>query len=172
MPELREAIARKLERENGLRYDPESEIIVTAGAQEGMFVALFGTLNPGDEVIAADPHYRVYDEVIALCGASVSIVPTVVETGFQIDTAALRAAITPRTRGILVVSPDNPTGSVQNRQAAERSPPSPASTISLSTPTSSTSASSSTAPSTSVWPRCRGCTSGRSPSTVSPRPTP
>jgi aminotransferase len=119
MPELREAIARKLERENGLSYDPETEIIVTAGAQEGMFVALFGTLNPGDEVIAADPHYRVYDEVIALCGATVSIVPTVVETGFQIDTDALRAAITPRTRGILVVSPDNPTGSVQNRQTAE-----------------------------------------------------
>ena len=80
-----------------------------------MFVALFSTLNPGDEVIAADPHYRVYDEVIAMCGATVRIIPTVVETGFQIDTDALEAAITPRTRAILVVSPDNPTGSVQNR---------------------------------------------------------
>jgi aminotransferase len=120
MPELREAIARKLDRENGLHYDPESEIIVTAGAQEGMFVALFSTLNPGDEVIAADPHYRVYDEVIAMCGATVNIVPTIEETGFQIDTDALEAAITPRTRAILIVSPDNPTGSVQNRQTSER----------------------------------------------------
>ena len=85
-----------------------------------MFVALFSTLNPGDEVIAADPHYRVYDEVIAMCGATVSVVPTIEETGFQIDTDALEAAITPRTRAILVVSPDNPTGSVQNRQTAER----------------------------------------------------
>jgi aspartate/methionine/tyrosine aminotransferase len=116
MPELREAIARKLARENGLIYDPDTEIIVTAGAQEGMFVSLFSTLNPGDEVLAADPHYRVYDEVIALCGATVKTVPTVVESGFQIDTDALRAAISPRTRAILVVSPDNPTGSVQNRQ--------------------------------------------------------
>jgi aspartate/methionine/tyrosine aminotransferase len=84
-----------------------------------MFVALFSTLNPGDEVIAADPHYRVYDEVVEMCGATVRIIPTIVETGFQIDTGALRAAISPRTRAILVVSPDNPTGSVQNRQTAE-----------------------------------------------------
>lgn len=119
MPELREAIARKLQRDNGLTYDPETEIIVSAGAQEGMFVALMSTLNPGDEVIVADPHYRVYDEVISLCGATVKLTPTDPATGFQMDIAAVRAAITDKTRAILVVSPDNPTGSVQNRQTIE-----------------------------------------------------
>src|SRR5215203_2803753 len=71
MPELRAAIARKLKRENGLDYDPQEQIIVTAGAQEGMFVALFGTLSPGDELLAADPHYKIYDEVVHLAGATV-----------------------------------------------------------------------------------------------------
>lgn len=120
MPELRAAIARKLERENGLVYDPQEQIIVTAGAQEGMFVALFGTLSPGDVLLAADPHYKIYDEVVHLAGATVQTVPAHTESGFQIDTDALAAAVTPKTKAILVVSPDNPTGAVQNRETCEK----------------------------------------------------
>jgi aminotransferase len=119
MPELRAAIARKLQQENGLDYDPETEIIVTAGAQEGMFVALFGTLNPGDEVIVSDPRYRVYDEVIRLVDGDIVSVPAVKEQAFQLDPAGIEAAITPRTRAILIISPDHPSGSVQNRQTLE-----------------------------------------------------
>ena len=120
MPELRDAIARYLDREHGLTYDPVTEIIVTAGTQEGMFVALFGTLNPGDVILAADPHYKIYDEVVHLAGAEVRLVPTLPDSGFQIDTDALEAAIDDRVRAILVVSPDNPTGSVQSRETCER----------------------------------------------------
>lgn len=119
MPELRAAISQKLERENRLHYDPESEIIVTAGAQEGMFVALFSTLNPGDEVIVADPRYPVYDEVIRLVGGTVVTVPAKREKGFQLDAEAIESAITPRTRAILVISPDHPSGAVQSRSTLE-----------------------------------------------------
>ena len=119
MPALRAAIARKLQRENGLDYDPETEIIVTAGAQEGMFVALFGTLNPGDEVIVADPRYRVYDEVIRLVGGEVVSAAAIRETGFQLDPDAIEAAVTPRTRAILIISPDHPSGAVQSRTTLE-----------------------------------------------------
>jgi aminotransferase len=118
-PELREAIARKLARENGLQYDPATEIIVTAGAQEAMFVALFGTLNDGDEVIVADPRYRVYDEVIEMVGGRVVPVPVDIEAGFLMDAAAIDAAVTDRTRAILVISPDHPSGAVQPRDVLE-----------------------------------------------------
>ncbi len=119
MPELREAIARKLKAENDLDYDPATEIIVTAGAQEAMFVALFGTLNDGDEVIVADPRYRVYDEVIEMVGGKVVSVPVDIEAGFLLRPDAIEAAITPKTRAILIISPDHPTGASQPREVLE-----------------------------------------------------
>ncbi len=120
MPELRAAIARKLERDNGLVYDSHEQIIVTAGAQEAMFVALFGPLGPGDVLLAADPHYKIYDEVVHLAGATVQTVPAHAESGFQMDADAIAAAVTPNTKAILLVSPDNPTGAVQNRETCEK----------------------------------------------------
>lgn len=119
MPELRAAIARKLASENDLQYDPESEIIVTAGAQEGMFVALFGTLNEGDQVIVADPRYRVYDEVIKMVGGEVVSVPVDVEAGFMMRADAIEAAVTDRTKAILIISPDHPSGAAQPREVLE-----------------------------------------------------
>jgi aminotransferase len=116
MPELREAIARKLRHENQVDYDPATEIIVTAGAQEAMFVALFGTLNPGDEVIVADPRYSVYDEVLAMVGAKPVPVATDVAAGFLLRPEAIEAAVTPKTKGILIISPDHPSGAVQPRE--------------------------------------------------------
>jgi aminotransferase len=119
MLELREAIAEKLKRENNLDYDPATEIIVTAGAQEAMFTSMFGTLNPGDEVIVADPRYPNYDEVIQLVGGKIVSVPTVVEDGFAYDPEGIEAAVNERTKGILIISPDHPTGSVQTRETLE-----------------------------------------------------
>jgi aminotransferase len=116
MPELRAAIARKLRDENDVAYDPVTEIIVTAGAQEAMFVALFGTLDPGDEVIVPDPRYAVYDEVIQMVGAVVKPVPVDVEAGFLLQPEAIAAAVTERTKAILVISPDHPSGAVQPRE--------------------------------------------------------
>jgi len=119
MPELRAAIAAKLRRENGADYDPATEIIVTAGAQEAMFVALFGTLDPGDEVIVPDPRYAVYDEVVEMVGGVVRPVPVDVEAGFLLPPEAIAAAVTPRTKAILVISPDHPSGAVQPRDRIE-----------------------------------------------------
>jgi aminotransferase len=119
MPELRAAIARKLADENNLEYDPVTEIMVTTGAQEAMFVALFGTLDPGDEVIVPDPRYAVYDEVIEMVGAVVRPVPVDVEAGFLLRPEAIEAAVTERTRAILVISPDHPSGAIQPRERLE-----------------------------------------------------
>ena len=116
MPELRAAIADRLRRDNGLDYDPATEIMVTAGAQEAMFVALFGTLDPGDEVIVPDPRYAVYDEVIQMVGAVVVPVPVDVEAGFLLQPDAIAAAVTERTKAILVISPDHPSGAIQPRE--------------------------------------------------------
>lgn len=119
MPELRAAIARKLRQENGIDYDPATEIIVTAGAQEAVFVALFGTLDPGDEVIVPDPRYPIYDEVIAMVGAVVKPVPVDVDAGFLLQPEAIAAAVTERTKAILIISPDHPSGAIQPRPILE-----------------------------------------------------
>lgn len=111
---LREAIADKLRRENGLRYSAE-DIIVTNGAQESIFVLCGALLNPGDEVIVTNPYYSAYRSIVALSGGLSVPVPVRPETGWSWDIGALEAAVTPRTRLIIVVSPDNPTGAVVSR---------------------------------------------------------
>ncbi len=120
IPELREAIAVKLKRDNDLDYDPATEIIVTAGVQEAIFTTLMGVLNPGDELIVADPHYFVYDEIVGMIGAKVVAVPTDRERGFLLRPEAIEAAITPRTKAILIITPDNPTGAIQPRAVLEQ----------------------------------------------------
>lgn len=108
-PALRQAIARKLLRENGVQY-AESEIIVTHGAKSAVFLALAATLNPGDEVIVPAPYWVSYpDMVLANDGVPV-MVPCPQEAGFKLTPEQLRAAITPRTRWVLINSPSNPTG--------------------------------------------------------------
>ena len=76
LPELRHAIAEKLKRDNGLDYDPACEIVVTTGGQEGMNVIFQGLLEPGDEVLIADPLYTAYDSVVRLAGGTLVHVPT------------------------------------------------------------------------------------------------
>ena len=111
IPELREAISAKFRRENGLDYAPNA-VTVTSGGKQALFNAFFALLNPGDEVLIPAPHWVSYPEMVALTGAVPVTVPTTPEQGFQLDPDALAAAITPRTRMVILNSPGNPTGAV------------------------------------------------------------
>lgn len=112
IPELRAAIAEKLRTENGISYHPDSEIIVTSGAQEALMTTLMTLLDPGDEALTPSPHYDEYTRDAAILGGTLVPVPTRPETNFTIDPAALEAAITPRTKALVIVTPSNPTGTV------------------------------------------------------------
>jgi N-succinyldiaminopimelate aminotransferase len=114
IPELRRAIAGHQRRFYGLDFDPDSEVLVTAGATEAVAAALLALVEPGDEVVAFEPYYDSYAACIALAGG-VRVPVTLRPPGFRPDLETLRAAITPRTRLILLNSPHNPTGSVFTR---------------------------------------------------------
>ena len=111
IPELRHAIAWHAKRWYGLDYDPGREILVTAGATEAVAAALLALVEPGDEVIALEPYYDSYAACIAMAGG-VRVPVTLRPPDFRLDTGALRAAVTPRTRLILLNTPHNPTGAV------------------------------------------------------------
>ncbi|WP_034385082.1 pyridoxal phosphate-dependent aminotransferase [Deinococcus sp. YIM 77859] len=111
LPELREAISAKFERENGLSYAPDA-VTVTSGGKQALFNAFFALLNPGDEVLIPAPYWVSYPEMVALTGAVPVAVPTAPETGFLLDPQELEARVTPRTRMIVLNSPGNPTGAV------------------------------------------------------------
>lgn len=119
LEELRRAIAVKLERENGLHYDPLTEIIVTAGAQEAVTTVLQTMLNPGDQVILPDPYYPVYRQALLAVGAKPVLLLTHLQDNFVIQPSAVAAAITPRTKAIILVSPGNPTGTVIDSATAK-----------------------------------------------------
>jgi aspartate/methionine/tyrosine aminotransferase len=117
IPDLRLAIAEKLERDNGLSYDPDNEIIVVVGAVEAVFVAMMSLLNPGDEILIPDPSWLNYFHCARMAGARPVSVPLLQEEGFRLNPDRVRDAITPRTRGLVVISPHNPTGSVLEEDA-------------------------------------------------------
>jgi N-succinyldiaminopimelate aminotransferase len=119
-PELRAAIARHRLR-YGTEYDPDTEILVTAGATEAIAAALLALTEPGDEVIVIEPYYDSYAAAVAMAGAQRRVVGLVEgpDGRFGLDVAGLRAAVTPRTRAILVNSPHNPTGTVFTRAELE-----------------------------------------------------
>ncbi|WKV72819.1 pyridoxal phosphate-dependent aminotransferase [Streptomyces sp. PCS3-D2] len=113
VPELRTAIATHQQRFYGLGYDPETEVLVTAGATEAIAASLLALLEPGDEVIALEPFYDSYAACIAMAGAT--RVPVTLRPhggAFVLDLDELRAAVTPRTRLLLLNTPHNPTGTV------------------------------------------------------------
>src|SRR5499427_5940159 len=114
IPELKAAIARKFKRENGLDYKP-SQIIVGTGGKQVLYNALAATLDPGDEVVLAAPHWVSYPEMVMLAGGEPVAVPTSLESGFKMSAAALERAITPKTRWVLLNSPSNPTGAAYTR---------------------------------------------------------
>ncbi|MCM1974081.1 pyridoxal phosphate-dependent aminotransferase [Streptomyces sp. G1] len=111
VPELRTAIAAHQQRFYGLSYDPDTEVLVTAGATEAIAASLLALLEPGDEVIALEPFYDSYAACIAMAGA-VRVPLTLRAPDFRLDVDALRAAVTPRTRLLLLNTPHNPTGTV------------------------------------------------------------
>src|SRR6202161_1551662 len=114
VPELRHAIAAHQQRFYDLRYDPDTEILVTAGATEAVAATLLALVEPGDEVIAFEPYYDSYAPNIAMAGG-IRVPVTLRPPGFRPDLDELKRAITPRTRLILLNSPHNPTGSVFTR---------------------------------------------------------
>ncbi|MEY9871053.1 N-succinyldiaminopimelate aminotransferase [Streptacidiphilus sp. MAP12-33] len=111
IPELRTAIAEHQQRFYGLAYDPDTEVLVTAGATEAIAAALLALLEPGDEVIAFEPFYDSYAACIAMAGAA-RVPLTLRAPAFRPDLDELRALITPRTRLLLLNTPHNPTGTV------------------------------------------------------------
>ncbi|MFG3289600.1 pyridoxal phosphate-dependent aminotransferase [Streptomyces sp. NPDC048179] len=116
VPELRTAIAAHQERRYGLSYDPDAEVLVTAGATEAIAAALLALVEPGDEVVALEPYYDSYAACIAMAGGTRVPVTLRPDGGaFRLDLDELRAAVTPRTRLLLVNTPHNPTGTVLTR---------------------------------------------------------
>lgn len=117
LPELRQAVAEHRRRHYDLAYDPDGEVLVTVGATEAIAAAVLALCEPGDEVIAFEPYYDSYAASIALAGARlVAVTLRPVAGRFTFDPDELRAAVTPRTRAILVNSPHNPTGTVFDRE--------------------------------------------------------
>ncbi|MDE6157300.1 MAG: aminotransferase class I/II-fold pyridoxal phosphate-dependent enzyme [Muribaculaceae bacterium] len=108
---LRKAIADKLSRENGLDYAP-TQIVVGNGAKHALCNVIMATVNPGDEVIIPTPAWVSYIEMVKLAEGKAVLVPSGLDTDFKITPAQLEAAITDRTRAIILCSPSNPTGSV------------------------------------------------------------
>lgn len=110
---LRDAIAVKLARDNGLVYDPDSEILVTTGATLGIHAALTALVDEGDEVLLPDPIYDAYQSPIRLCGGRIRSVRSAIEGGrFVLHTEAIEAALTPASRVLLLNTPWNPAGTV------------------------------------------------------------
>lgn len=120
LPPLREAIAEKLQRDNGIKADPAHEIVVTAGSQAGLMSLILATFDPGDELIVPVPFYEEYARNLMLAGAKLVPVVTRMEDAFEVDPDALEQAITPRTKGILLISPSNPTATVLGKEALLR----------------------------------------------------
>ena len=115
IPELRQAIADKFKRDNGLSYKP-SQIIVSCGGKHSCYNVILATCAEGDEVIIPSPYWLSYPEMVKLAGAKPVILATTDKTEFKVTAEQLRSAITPRTRLFVLNSPSNPTGSLYTRE--------------------------------------------------------
>ena len=118
IPELREAITRKLEKDNGLRFAPD-QVLVTSGGKQALYNLFQAMLDEGDEVLIFAPYWVSYPDMVRLAGGTPIIVPTREEDGFAPSPDAIRRALTPRTRAVIINSPGNPTGAVYSRAALE-----------------------------------------------------
>jgi aspartate aminotransferase len=116
--ELRAAVCAKLKRDNGLAYEP-ADVLVSCGAKHTLFNVVVALLNPGDEVLVPSPYWVSYPEQARLLGAVPVPVATHEATGFDLDPGRLAAAVTPRTRLVVLNSPNNPTGAVFSAEALE-----------------------------------------------------
>ncbi|MGA9045121.1 pyridoxal phosphate-dependent aminotransferase [Sulfuricurvum sp.] len=115
IPELKAAIALKLKRDNGLDYKP-NQIISNNGAKHSLYNLFACTIQAGDEVIIPAPYWVTYPELVMYCGGSVVEIMTDDESGFKITPEQLKAALTPKTKMLILTSPSNPTGAVYSRE--------------------------------------------------------
>jgi len=115
-PELRQAIATYLSHAYGIKYNPETEILITVGVSEAMDLAMRAVIDPDDEVIMPAPCYVAYPAVVALSGGTPIIVPTTAEQEFEIEPADIENKITNNTKAVFIGYPANPTGAVMPRQ--------------------------------------------------------
>ena len=121
IPALRQAVARKIDRDLGLESEHDTEILITNGAQLGIFLALMVLLDPGDEVLLTDPHFGPYRDTVVLAGGRATAVPMTADKGRLVpDVEALAAGVGPRTRALIINSPCNPTGTVLTRPEIAR----------------------------------------------------
>jgi len=116
LPELREKLAAHLQRLYGVAYDPKTEIVITSGSSEAFDIALRALLDPGDEVVCPDPCYVAYLPATLMAGGCFKPVPTYAANDFRLLPGDLEAAITPRTKAVLLGYPSNPTGAVMGRE--------------------------------------------------------
>jgi len=114
--ELRQLIADELMQNYGVKYDPVEEIVITVGVSEAMYLTMTALLNPGDEVIIPTPCFVAYQAEVVLAGGVLVEIPSRLENNFQLDPDEIRAAVTPRTKMILIGYPCNPTGAVAERE--------------------------------------------------------
>lgn len=117
---LRQEIARYMQDRYHLTYDPKKEILVTVGASEGIDLSLRVLMNPGDEVLIPEPSYVSYAPGVVFAGGVPVPVPTSEQNGFALMPEALAAAVTPRTKAVILPYPNNPTGAVLDRPLLER----------------------------------------------------
>ncbi len=115
MPELRQELSRHLKTTHDLEYDPNGELLITVGVSEALDLAMRTILNPGDEVIVADPCYVSYPPSVIMAGGTPVMVPTREENDFVLSAADIQARLTHRTKAILIGYPANPTGAVMSR---------------------------------------------------------
>ena len=116
---LREEIGRYVERKYNVTYDPKSEILVTVGGSEAIDACIRAIASPGDEIIIPQPSYVCYEPITALCGCKPVIIETRAENSFKITREELKAAITPRTKALILPYPCNPTGAIMEREDLE-----------------------------------------------------
>ncbi len=114
IPELRKAIAEKLERDDRISYAPDREIIVTPGAKQALYEAVLAIANPGDEILIPTPCWVSYEPMVQLADGKPVFIPTYEKDGFRLSSEALEKKITKKTRAIILNSPNNPTGAVLN----------------------------------------------------------
>ena len=117
---LRKAISEHIAQTHGLSYEPDGNVIVTAGGMEALMLTMLTILNPGDEWIIGDPCWTNYSRQVLICSAVPKPVTVYAENGFLFTPEALEAAITPRTKGFLINSPANPTGAIAEQEELEK----------------------------------------------------
>lgn len=111
LPQLREAIAQKLRRDNEIPVDAAG-VLVTSGGQEGLYLLIQALLDPGDEILVPDPRYTSYDQAIEQAGGTMRLVPTYPEDNFDLRPEEVEKAITPKSKALLLVTPNNPTAGI------------------------------------------------------------